>query len=124
MRDMIRNFFSKISAADAQTPKQDTTHNLHVATCALFLEMARIDESFTPEELETLIQILKQKYSLSNDHADALIAESDPELKKSVDLWKFARIINENYSNQEKIEIIETLWRIVFVDGKMDKYEN
>ncbi|MBW2563131.1 MAG: TerB family tellurite resistance protein, partial [Deltaproteobacteria bacterium] len=24
----------------------------------------------------------------------------------------------------EKIEIIETLWRIVYVDGKMDQYEH
>jgi len=33
-------------------------------------------------------------------------------------------LINENYSNEEKIEIIETLWRIVYVDGKMDQYEH
>ena len=39
-------------------------------------------------------------------------------------MWQFARLINENYSNQENIEIIETLWRIVFVDGKMDQYEH
>jgi len=41
-----------------------------------------------------------------------------------VDLWQFARLINENYANEEKIEIIETLWRIVYVDGKMDQYEH
>ena len=27
-------------------------------------------------------------------------------------------------ANEEKIEIIETLWRIVYVDGKMDQYEH
>ena len=56
--------------------------------------------------------------------ADALIAEAERELEKSVDLWQFASLINENYSNEEKIEIIETLWRIVYVDGKMDQYEH
>ena len=41
-----------------------------------------------------------------------------------MDLWQFARLINENYSPDEKIEIIEILWRMVFVDGKMDRYEH
>ena len=30
----------------------------------------------------------------------------------------------QNYSNEEKVEIIETLWRIVYVNGKMDEYEH
>ncbi len=41
-----------------------------------------------------------------------------------MDLWQFARLINENYTNEEKIKIIETLRRIVYVDGKMDQYEH
>jgi uncharacterized tellurite resistance protein B-like protein len=99
-------------------------HDIHVATCALLVEIARIDEKFTDAEMETILSILKEKYGLSRDHADALIAEAEKELEKSVDLWQFAKRINENYSNEEKIEIIETLWRIVYVDGKMDRYEH
>jgi len=52
------------------------------------------------------------------------VAEADRELDESVDLWQFAGLINQNYSVDEKIEIIETLWRMVFVDGKMDQYEH
>ena len=69
-------------------------------------------------------EILKEKYGLSQEHADALVAEADKELEDSVDLWQFARLINDNYSLNEKIEIIETLWRMVYVDGKMDAYEH
>lgn len=53
-----------------------------------------------------------------------MIAEAEKELDGSVDLWQFARLVNANYSFEEKIEIIETLWRIVYVDGKIDKYEH
>jgi len=45
-------------------------------------------------------------------------------LKESIDLWQFSKLINDNYSIQEKMEVIKTLWEIVFVDGKMDRYEN
>ena len=88
------------------------------------MEIARIDGTFSQEEMETVFSILKEKYGLSRENADALIAEAEKQLEESVDLWQFARLINENYSNEEKMEIIETLWRIVYVDGKMDQYEH
>jgi uncharacterized tellurite resistance protein B-like protein len=124
MLDTIKRFFNKSAVAISKDEKQATEHDVRVATCALFVEMARIDEKFTQTEVDTIISILKEKYGLSQEHTDALLAEADNELKESVDLWQFARLINENYSVDEKIEIIETLWQMVYVDGKMDKYEH
>ena len=123
MLNTIKRFFEK-ATADAQDASQTTEHDIRVATCALLVEIARIDEEFTDAEMETILSILKEKYGLSAEHADALVAEAEQELDKSVDLWQFAKLINENYSNEEKIEIIETLWRIVYVDGKMDEHEH
>ena len=124
MLDVVKRFFSKITEDDSKTIEEERNHDTRVATCALFVEMARIDETFTQAEMETILSILKDKYGLSREHADALVAKADKALDESVDLWQFARLINENYSNEEKIEIIETLWKIVYVDGKMDKYEH
>jgi uncharacterized tellurite resistance protein B-like protein len=124
MFDIVKRFFSKTTTHNSSNANQDTTHDLRVATCALFVEMARIDQTFTQAEMETILSILKEKYGLSREHADALIEEADKELDESVDLWQFSRLINENYSTDEKIEIVETLWQIVYVDGKMDQYEH
>ncbi len=124
MIDVVKKFFAKAAADVSSGTIQHTEHDIRVATCALFVEIARIDEEFTEAEMETILSILREKYDLSQDHADALIAEAEKELDQSVDLWQFASLINENYSTEEKIEIIETLWRIVYVDGKMDAHEH
>ena len=124
MLDIVKRFFSKAEAEPSKDANQNTEHDVRIATCALFLEMARIDKKFTDEEMEMILSIMKEKYGLSPKHADALLAEADKELEESVDLWQFARLINENYSIDEKIEIIETLWQMVYVDGKMDEYEH
>ena len=124
MLDSLKKFFSKTSERDPQGLPAFGEHDIRVATCALLVEIARIDETFTEEELETVLSILKNKYDLLEEHADALIAEAEAALEKSLDLWQFAKLINENYTNEEKIEIVETLWRIVYVDGKMDQYEH
>jgi uncharacterized tellurite resistance protein B-like protein len=124
MLDSLKRFFRKSDADDAGSENIDGEYKLRVATCALFLEMARIDEVFTADEMESILTILKEKYGLSDEEANALVAEADRELDESVDLWQFAGLINENYSVDEKIKIIETLWQMVFVDGKMDRYEH
>ena len=124
MLDIVKRFFSKVTEERPKTTDQKTDHDIRVATCGLFVEMARIDGKFSQAEMESVLGIIKEKYGLSQEYADALIAEAEQELEQSVDLWQFARLINANYSIEEKIEIIETLWQIVYVDGKMDKYEH
>jgi uncharacterized tellurite resistance protein B-like protein len=124
MLSIAKRFFSQPTKRGAGDTQEKTDYDIRVATCALFVEIARIDGTFSPEEMETLLSILKNKYGLSREDADALIEEAEKELEDSVDLWQFARLINENYSNEEKIKIIETLWQIVYVDGKMDQHEH
>ena len=124
MLNSLKRIFAKAAADGTGQDQASSEHDVRVATCALLVEIARIDETFSEQELELVLSILKEKYDLSPEHADALIAEAEAELKQSVDLWQFARLINDNYSNEEKIEIVETLWQIVYVDGKMDQYEH
>jgi uncharacterized tellurite resistance protein B-like protein len=124
MRDIIKRFFSKITADTVKPAGHASEHDARVATCALFIEMAKIDETFTHEEMEKIFTILNEKYGLSSEHANELVAAAEEELDGSIDYWHFARLINENYATEEKIDIIEMLWRIVYVDGKLDKFEN
>ena len=124
MLNKIKRFFDQATTGTSRDAGQTSEHDIRVATCALFVEIARIDNEFSDDEMETILSILKEKYGLSPEYADALIEEAEKKLEKSVDLWQFTRRINEKYSNEEKIEIIEILWQIVYVDGKMDEHEH
>ena len=124
MKHTIKRFFNRISQEGTTLQRNRDMQDVHVATCALFLEMAHLDDTFTREETEIILSILKEKYGLSHEQADQLLEEAERELKESIDLWQFAKLINENYSIEEKMEVIRTLWEIVFVNGKMDRYED
>lgn len=124
MIDIFKKFFSADTGGRSDAPEGQSEHDIRVATCALLLEMGRIDEKFSEAEMTAVIDMLKERYGLSDEHIDALMAVADEELAQSVDLWRFAERINRHYSQQEKIDIIELLWRLVFVDQKMNEYEN
>ena len=123
MIESLKRFLTKQTGSTTK-PQPHSDQDIRVAVCALCVEIARIDETFSSEELDTLIEILTQKYALSPEHAQELITEADKALEDSVDLWQFARAINENFTIDEKVGIMEILWRIVYVDGKMEPNEH
>lgn len=86
--------------------------------------MANIDDEFSDEERALILAILKDEYGISEEDAAGLTEEAEKQRKESLDLWHFTRLINEHFSREEKIRIVELLWRIVFVDGKLDGHED
>ena len=122
MIDVIKKFFSAAPVA-ADTGTKDTTHDVRVATCALFLEMAEIDKAFSRDECDHVIVLLRDQYNLSDEHAEEMARAAHAELKNSLDLWRFANLINENYTREEKLEIVELIWRLVYADGHLSEHE-
>jgi uncharacterized tellurite resistance protein B-like protein len=124
MIDILKKFFGKSATEGTADKKEEAFHDIRIATCALLLEMANIDGEFSDAERESIIAILKGDYHLSTEHAAALIEAANEELERSIDLWQFTNLINQNYSRDEKLQIIETVWQVVYTDGKLDKYED
>ena len=124
MIDLVKKFFAKSSLDDSSNQRRQTTHDIRIATCALLLEMSNIDGEFSELERENIISILKRDFDLSDEYAVALLEASKEELKGSIDLWQFTNLINQNYSLEEKIWLIEAVWDIVYTDGKLDKHED
>lgn len=122
MIDLVKKYFGKSStSSDGSSP---TSHNIKVATCAIFLEMAHIDGEFSESEQQRILTILKNSFQLSDETAVALMEKSSKELNKSIDLWQFTSLIVRNYTIEERIKIIEVIWEIIYADGKLDKHED
>jgi uncharacterized tellurite resistance protein B-like protein len=124
MFDKINKFFGNLQQPGIADKIQDQGHDVHIATCALFLEMASIDGHFSDEEQHNIIGILKAEYDLSQEHIAELMEAAEAERRGSIDLWHFTNSINQNYSIEEKIRIIELIWKVVYSDGKLDKHED
>lgn len=124
MLDLIKRVFAKKDEAAHEESEEVQTHDVRIAACALFLEMANIDGEFSDSELEEIVSILKDEYNLSEEHAIEITQQAGKELEESLDLWSFTNMINKNYSEEEKIRVVELLWRIVYVDGKLDSHED
>jgi uncharacterized tellurite resistance protein B-like protein len=123
MIENIKNFFSeKIDTSDQKSP-ESSERSVTTATCALFLEMAHADSEFSESERDNIINILQTSFDMTAEDAKELMNLSDLERKESTDLWQFTNLINQNYSREEKLMVAETLWRVIYTDGKVDQHE-
>lgn len=124
MIDLVKKLFRKSVGNGIAEHLEKRCQNIQVATCAVLLEMARIDNKFSEEEQESLISSLKKRYGLSDEDAEQLILASNQELEGSIDLWRFTNLINRNYAIDDKLALIRTVWEIAYADGKLDKHED
>ncbi len=123
MMDILERLFKKKQNSESLRGKK-TLQDIRIATCALMIEMSKIDGRFSASEEEKILSILKTNYGLSGEEAALLLDASNEELEKSIDLWRFARLINESYTLEEKQRIMEMVWEIAYTDGILDKHED
>ena len=129
MFDYIRKILSTESNSDSAVSensvvKADHKKQLQIATAALFIEMAKADGDFSGEERDQVIDSLQNQFGLDAEYVNDLLDLSKAKLVESVSLYEFSTIINEHFSNDDKLELLKNLWRLIYTDKKLDKYED
>ena len=88
----------------------------------LLIHAAKIDEKYTSEEREIIKKTVKKLYpNLKN--LDDVVIQAEQKESDSNHIQEFTRDV-KSLSTENKIIIVETLWKIILSDGKSDIYEN
>ncbi|MGB2690900.1 MAG: TerB family tellurite resistance protein [Thermodesulfobacteriota bacterium] len=121
---MLGAFKKIFNGSRKEESAEDRELKLKVATSVILLEAATADSNFSVEEQEKIVEILKSRFQMSDESVKELIDESENERKNSTGLWYFTNIINENLNNEEKYNLMELVWEVIYSDGTLDKFEN
>ena len=121
---MIQKLLRYFQDPQTTEPDIDPKERLRVATCALLVEVAQSDSDFSEIEKDRIISIMREHFNLSESSAQVLLESAQEEVRESVQLWPFTRLINDNYSIEDKEKVMEMVWRVVYADGKLDRYED
>lgn len=118
---MVIKFFQLLSR-EVQPP-EDPRERIRIATCALLIETASIDDEFTGEERSHLLDTVRDRFHLDDTEAADLLNSAQAARDGSLDLWRFTHSLNELCGISEKIRIIEEVWRMICADGQLDAHE-
>jgi uncharacterized tellurite resistance protein B-like protein len=120
----LKEFFSGVERGVPPEAEEDVAYRIQLATCVLLVEIAHSDDHFSEEEEERIIKILKADFDLSDEYAAELLELAHEERKESVDMWRFTNVIDNNYTSEEKERVMESLWKVIYADERLDAMED
>jgi uncharacterized tellurite resistance protein B-like protein len=102
---------------------QDAEHALQVATAALLMEVAAADDEISDAERQLVKRIVEEIHAVSPDEAREICGLAERQADRATSLFPFTRLITSECSLEDRIEIVNRLWEITFLDGKVHAHE-
>ena len=119
MIERLKQFF----APGEQAPETPDAHQLTVAATALMVQLARVDSDEDQAELRPIVDFAVRSEEVTRAEAEEILADALSQADDSTSLYEFTGLINEHLDQPQKQALLESIWRVAFADGRIDKYE-
>ena len=120
MISTIRHFIdSKLSNKTADSDSSEGMINkIDLICAALMIEVMDSDHQLDDREHEEFLRVLQEQYKVSEEDLHDISALAQEEARQATSLYEFTRLINDEYDYQQKVSLIENMWRIAFSDSE------
>ena len=92
-----------------------------IKVSALLIHAAKIDQNYSPQEQKIIEQALKE-FGADNENLDEILKKAEEIENNSVQILEYTKEI-KSMNQENKVKIIETLWRIIYSNKEADMYE-
>ena len=109
---------------ESASEKGNDRDELGMTLAVLMLEVAKSDFEESEAEIQTMTAWLEnQDLGLKSQDVGQRLDSARNEQAGSAGLFEYTRRACERMSMEERVELVEQLWRIAYADGVIDKYE-
>ncbi|MEM6623744.1 MAG: TerB family tellurite resistance protein [Pseudomonadota bacterium] len=112
-----------LSGAEA-APEPDREEAAQTAMAALLVEAAKADGVYLDAERETIVAVLAERFGLDQSAASAICEKGETAQAEAVDLVRFTRVIKDAVPFEDRVGVIEALWRVIYSDDDRDHRES
>jgi uncharacterized tellurite resistance protein B-like protein len=95
-----------------------------LAAAALLVHVATLDQDFKEEERTKIKDALVDRFELKSDEAEKLVTAAVDADRNAVDLYHFTSVLNHALDDDGRKRIIEMMFEVAFVDGKLSEFED
>jgi uncharacterized tellurite resistance protein B-like protein len=124
MLKSLKDLFDSLTAGPAAQAPARSEHLLQLAAAVLLVEVMRADADIGDAEREAVAAALSAKFALDPDESARLVELAHDTARGATDFFSFTSRINESFSMERKIEMVEHLWRVAYADGVLNAHEN
>ncbi|HEY8049731.1 MAG TPA: TerB family tellurite resistance protein [Ramlibacter sp.] len=118
----LREFFDDIAGPPRTDPAADE-QRLRVAVAVLLVEVMRAEDGVTAQEREAVTAALGNHFG-AGGQLEQLVVLAQEASRTANDFFQFTNTLNERFSRDQKIQVIEEMWRVAYADGHLGTLEN
>ncbi len=122
IKNLLAQFFNPAEAD--QSPAFNEAHGLQLATAMLLVEVMRSDANSSTTERAATVVALRNKFALTDDELQHLLAKAEHTAKDSNDYFRYTSAMNAQFTQAQKIQVVEYMWQVAYADGHLDAHEN
>jgi len=117
---MLQRLKNLLATPAALRPRHD---DLQLAAAGLLVEAAQLDGTLDPTERQSIGRLLEQRFSLTAAESAELLEAAELRSADAVDIFGYTRVLARGFSQEEKIQLIEMIWEVVYADGVLHEHE-
>jgi uncharacterized tellurite resistance protein B-like protein len=122
---MLRTLKDLFNAAlPPQAGAAASEHTLELATAVLLVEVMRASTEIGDAGRRAVLAALHDKFSLTADESARLLELAQQTAREATDFFGFTSRINEAFGMEQKLRMIEHMWRVAYADGTLSAHEN
>lgn len=119
----IKEFFETHLLITENSSQEDIEEKLKLGCAFLMYEMIHVDGEAHDIELQKIRHLLQQQFNIGSKETEQLLEIAHEEKHSATDYYRFTSLINEHYSQEQKIDLVKQLWQIAYADNTLDKFE-
>ena len=108
----------------ADEPEKLPDPDARVALAALLVRIARSDGDYADVEIVQIDQSLMKRYNMGPVQAALLRAQAEVLEAEAPDTVRFTRAIKDAVAYEDRVAVIEAMWRVVMADGVREDEED
>ena len=124
MFQSFRDFLADIAGAPAPPTPEDRAQQVHLAAAVLMVEVVRADGAMDAHERAAALAALRQRFDLAPEALDELLTNAQDSSRSAYDYQQFTGRINDAFSHDDKVRLVEALWQVAYADAHIDANEN
>ena len=124
MFQSFKDFLADITGATAEPSPEERAQRLQLATAVLLVEVVRADGRMDANERAAALAALHQRFDLPPEALDALLTHAQDSSQHAYDYQQFTGRINDAFSHDDKVRLVEALWQVAYADAHIDANEN
>lgn len=119
----LKDLFDSFTQPSTTQSPAARAHAVQLAAAVLLVEVVRFDAAMDDAERSTMVTALRSKFALSDDELERLLELAVTTSKTAYDYQRFTSSLNDHFTQDQKIQLVEAMWQVAYADARLDENE-